>query len=106
VGIRIIACRVGQAPQVEELPNSQESMQQFVGGSMERVAVGDKVWLICRADGDGGGAPNRYLPLTGGPCLISGDFFLAAHTGDELTSLTDDQVDTWSSRAAGWQAAA
>ena len=105
MGIRIIACRVGQQPQVEELPNSQQAMQQFVGGSMERVAVGGNVWLICRAD-DGGGAPNRYLPLTGGPCLISGDFFLVAHSGDELTSLSDDQVATWTGRAADWQAAA
>ncbi len=105
VEIRVIACRVGKPPEVEQLQNSIEAMQRLVGGALERVALGEAVALICKVEDDIGEAPNRYLPLTGGHGLIRGDFFIVAHGGDEFASMTDDQVATWTARAAGWQPA-
>jgi len=105
VEIRVIACRVGKPPELAQLRNNIEALQQFVGGALERVALGKSVALICRVEDDIGGSPNRYLPITGGHALIRGDFFIAAHGPEELASMTDEQVGTWTERAAAWQAA-
>ncbi len=105
VEIRVIACRVGKRPETAQLRNSIEALQQFVGGALEKVALGKTVALICKVEDDIGGAPNRYLPITGGHALIRGDFFIAAHGAEELSSMTDEQIATWVERAAAWQAA-
>lgn len=81
--IRIIAARGGEQMKVEEIDNTLEAMQRFVGGHIEAVPLFDKdnkIVLICNEEGRIMGLPDNRG--------IAGDFFLCSVDKDEFTSIT------------------
>ena len=106
--IRIIALRMGERPQVEEIDAGLESMQRFVGGSVECVGLdsngnrGTDLW--CNEEGLFTCKPNRHVTLDWGYSqVIHGDMFIAAVTRSGRTaSLTDKQVEKWLKLSAEW----
>ena len=111
--IRVIVCRVGEAPKVEFIEDGLKPMQDIVGGYIERVALdgepvsgrGVDLWL----NEEGliiGLPPNRLarqIPLYRGDLPLMGNFFIAAHNsmGDTL-GLTEDECAEWMERVNDW----
>jgi len=88
--IRVLVCRVGAAPVVEELTASNDgdylaAMQRVVGGLVTSIPLGDGVDLWCNEEGLLRGLPlNRVIP-TIAPALPPGfeDAFVI-WLGDDL----------------------
>jgi hypothetical protein len=88
--IRVLVCRVGAAPVVEELTASKDghhlaAMQRVVGGLVTSIPLGDGVDLWCNDEGLLRGLPlNRVIP-TIAPALPPGfeDAFII-RLGDDL----------------------
>jgi len=104
--LRVIVCRVGQPPVVEEIATGLKPMQDIVGGYIEDV----------RLEGEYGGAgvdlycdeefllksyqPNRLIR---NDLAIHGDFFISAHDEEgETVTLTDAQLAKWLAVAKSW----
>lgn len=111
--IRVIVCRVGEQPKVEEIEPGLKTMQDIIGGRVERVALdgepafGRGIDLWCNEEfliRDS--QPNRLIrnvPLYRGELPIHGDFFIAAHDGEgETVSLTEAEAEEWAKRAKDW----
>lgn len=83
--IRVVTVRVGEEPKVDWLAGDLESMQAFVGGSIDMVAIVDGVDLVCNDEG-------VLLDLPENGCGIRGPYFFAGtnEEGDTI-SLTDEQ---------------
>lgn len=100
MGIRVIICKVGEAPEVTEIECGLDAMQAIVGGSIECVRLGDYIDLWCNEEGLFCCEPNRLIGSRPGgprgPLPIRGDFFLARYTPEGKTvSLTDADVAKW-----------
>ena len=98
--LRVIVCRVGQAPVVEEISTGLDPMQKIVGGSIERVAMDRQergIDLWCNEEFLFGFEPNRLIRTTYGYQVgIRGDFFVSAHDGEGGSrTLTDAEVTEW-----------
>lgn len=107
--LRIIACRLGQAPVVEEMEPGLKPMQDFVGGYIEAVRLsgeygGAGVDLYCDEEFLlKGYAPNRLIR---NDLAIHGDFFISAHDDEgETVGLTDAQCEEWLAKARAWPVA-
>jgi hypothetical protein len=94
--LKVIVCRVGQAPVVEEIPSGLEAMQKIVGGYIECVRLegtpfehGIDLWCdeeFLLKDYK----PNRMI---GPELVIHGDFFIAAHDAEgETLGLTVKEI--------------
>jgi len=104
--LKVIVCRVGSPPFVEEIPSGLKAMQTIVGGYIECVNLEGSpfehgVDLWCNEEfllHDF--KPNRKV----GPSLIiHGDFFIAAHDGEgETLGLTDAEVDRLMPMVKAW----
>jgi len=93
--IRIIACRCGEDPKVEEINEGLETMQEFVGGWIEMVGLGSGVSLVCHEEGKLIGLPfNRRI--FGGREVIAGDCFLVRVDEEgECISVTDEDIEKY-----------
>jgi hypothetical protein len=113
--VRVLVCRVGHEPRLEDAATDLASLQALVGGYLECVGLGDGVDLWCNESGRIDGLPfNREVPGRSpwvpeedwdliirvdddlappgamGVHLVHGDFFLATASEDgELASLGD-----------------
>jgi hypothetical protein len=105
--IKIIAVRIGEAPNVEEIGSGLEPMQDFVDGPIELLRLDAKTDLWCNEEGKRTHSPNRLYvsPATGYADAIHGDFFLASHDdeGDTIGLTQQQQVDTWLERIRSWR---
>lgn len=106
--IRIIALRMGQAPQVEEIDSGLDASQAFVGGYIECVQLASDgnggVDLWCNEEGLFTCKPNRHVTTDYGfSQCVNGDMFIARHTrGGKTVGLTDAQVAKWLKLSAEW----
>jgi hypothetical protein len=103
--LKIVAVRIGAEPVVEELEPGLRPMQEFVGGSIERLCLDATTDLWCNEDGKRTHSSNRlYVSPAGYTDAIHGDFFLLSHDGEgETVGLTDAQAETWLKRIRGWR---
>lgn len=95
--IKVLCVKPEQAPEVIELENTIEAMQEMVGGYVEEIRTfGDPVVLICNEDGKCMGLPlNRMLydDRSGRPYdILSGTFLVAGIKRDGFCSLSDDML--------------
>lgn len=60
--IRVLVCRVGQSPTIEEVPNKFETWQKLVEGYVQFVPLGDGIEMVCNEDGSHTCLPNCYVP--------------------------------------------
>lgn len=77
--ITVIAARVGEPLHLEDIDNTLEAMQAFVGGYIETVTLEDGRVIVCNEEGVILG-----LPMNHG---IAGDFFICEVNGDEFASI-------------------
>ena len=86
--VKVIVYRVGQAPVIEEIPNTLESMQGLVGGYIEYVPLSDTFCLICNEEGKLVDLPPNRLAIN--IDVICGDFFVSRDASNgELQSVED-----------------
>ena len=103
--IRVVAVRPRTAPEVIEIENELEPMQEFVGGYIEildRVYIGGKRFvLVCNEEGKLNDLPlGRVLFDDDGNLidLIYGNFFITKHVFNrdyeaEFGSLDDEEIE-------------
>lgn len=107
--LRIIACRLGEEPKVEEMEPGLKPMQDFVGGYIEAVRLsgeygGAGVDLYCDEEFLlKSYAPNRLIR---NDLAIHGDFFISAHDEEgETVGLTEAECEHWLKVARAWPVA-
>jgi hypothetical protein len=119
--IKVLVCRIGQAPVVEEIDSGLEAMQKIVGGYIENLRLEDGVDLWCNEEGSFTQKVNRVIPARApelppgytvddiiktdpnladpgemGVHRIHGDFFIA-RTDEEgaSVSLTEEDISKY-----------
>lgn len=101
--IRVLVCRVGEQPSVEDIEPTLKVMQALVGGYVQVVPLDEGLDLWCNEDGRALGLPfNRRVPVPHDRLFhheLLGTFFLARRedTEDDVlsTSLTDEDIAAW-----------
>ena len=98
--IKVIICKVREAPTVTEIESGLDSMQGVVGGLIEVVRLSHNVDLWINEEGRFTKEPNRLVTdERGNRWDIFGDFFLASHDQEgETTSPTNESAETWLAR--------
>ena len=87
--MRILKVEPGQPAYEKEIENTLPAIQQEVEGFFEAVYMRDGTILCCNAESKlNGMEPNRRLVDD----LICGPFFIVGYSGENFTSLTDEQV--------------
>jgi hypothetical protein len=99
--IRVLVCRVGEQPRVEEIEPTLRGMRSIVDGYLQCVPLEDGVDLWCDEEG---GPLCKNLPFSRdvapssarGYHHLHGPFFLTRHDDEgEATSLTDEDIAVW-----------
>lgn len=96
--MKVIYCKVGQAPKILEIDGTLESMQSLVGGDIETYPYEyEPMVFVMNEEGKLRGLqPHRII--ASGRDIICGDFFVAAFgknedEEDDIVGLTEDQED-------------
>lgn len=94
--IKVLKVEPDKAPELIEMKNELEAMQEIVGGYIEVFPLADDVAIVCNEEGKINGLPlNRPIYHNGEIVeIIAGTFFIA---GDDISigefvSLTDEQI--------------
>lgn len=96
--IKVLKIEVGEAPQVKEIPNELDSLQEEVGGLIECVYLDDGCLAIVNEEGKlNGMEPNRRL----GTDIICGPFFICGDTPEgDFASLSESEIQKYSQHFA------
>ena len=98
-GMTVVACYPGKTAQVIEIEGSLESMQKFVGGSIQAVyPFNDPVAIICNDEGKLiGMKPNRALYTENGEMydFISGPMFVCGLGEEDFASLQGELLEKY-----------
>lgn len=99
--IKVLMIEPMKPCETREIPNTLEAMQALVGGYIQAVyPFTDNVALICNEEGKNLGLPyNRPLTNSRGVPydMICGTFFLAGLGTEDFVSLTEEQIQKFSS---------
>jgi hypothetical protein len=94
--IKVVLVKPMQKPQIVEIGSDLKSMQETVGGLIEEIMpFEEEVALVCNEEGKNIGLElNRAIRDSNGEIydIIAGDFFICSATGENFTSLTDEQA--------------
>ena len=97
--MRVLAVEPMKAPRVTEIGDELEDLQNAVGGPIETVyPFEDEAVILCNEEGKLEGLElNRSLrDADGGICdIIAGTFLIAGLNEDGFTSLTPEQIETY-----------
>ena len=100
--IKVLLVKPMRTPEVVEIGNDLKDLQKTVGGSIEAVyPFPDRVALVSNEEAKFNGLPlNRALRDEDGHIydILAGDFFICAVSGEEFTSLSDEQIQKFSER--------
>ena len=95
----VLAVMPGKKPVKTELDGSLESMQEFVGGTIQAIyPVDDPVAIVCNEEGKLAGLEyNRALHDETGAVydILCGPFFICGLGEEDLTSLSDALADKY-----------
>ncbi len=95
--LRVVYVEPGRAPYETEIDSSLRGLQKAVDGLIEPLYLEDGCILVCNEEGKLRGMPgNRRL----GDSIIAGPFFICGDEGENLRSLTDEEVDHYLRRFA------
>ncbi|MBR2894809.1 MAG: DUF3846 domain-containing protein [Oscillospiraceae bacterium] len=87
--MRILKVEPGQPAYEKEIENTLRSIQAEVDGFFETILLDDETYLCCNDESKLiGKEPNRRLMDD----IICGPFFIVGYSGENFTSLTDEQV--------------
>lgn len=103
--MRILLIEPEKEPTVQEIDSSLESMQETVGGYIQAIyPFEDSVALVCHEEAKLQGLPlNRALYERGRRVpydIIAGTFFICGLGDENFTSLTEEQIQTYTERFA------
>lgn len=94
--MKVIYCKIGQAPKILEIDGTLESMQSLVGGYIETCPYEyEPMVFVMNEEGKLRGLqPHRII--ASGRDIICGDFFVAAFgknedEEDDIVGLTEEQ---------------
>lgn len=91
--IKIVYIEVDKEPEIIEIENKLEAMQNLVGGYIEMVYLetGTRpAILICNEEGIIMGLePNRVVPGVG---TIHGPFFICSEKGEDFASISEEKA--------------
>lgn len=95
--MRIVVVEPFKSPEVKEIADTLEAMQNVVGGMIEAIyPFDDPVAIVANDEGKTLGLlPNRGLRDDDGELydIICGTFFICGLTEDNFGSLTEEQVE-------------
>lgn len=96
--IKVVKIEVGEPPQIKEIANELDSLQEEVGGLIECVYLGDGCLAIVNEEGKiNGMQPNRRL----GKDIICGPFFICGDSEDgDFISLGEEEIENYSKHFA------
>lgn len=78
----------------KEIENSLEALQEFVGGYIEVISLGENVVLICDDEGKiKQKEPTLFLNFKNGTEVIVGNCSICNVKGEEFDSLTEGQIE-------------
>ena len=88
--IRVLYVQPGKYPEEIKIPNTLETFQKYVCGSIESVRLDRDAYIICNDEG-------KLLPLPpnrlyGPTDFFAGPFLICGDGGEDLISLTDSQT--------------
>ncbi len=87
---------IGDEARFIEIEDSLHSMQNFVGGLIEKVALTPNIDLICNEEGLINGSEPRVILMENGHfqnCIIMGDCFVCRHDGrGNLVSIKESDL--------------
>ena len=91
--IRVLYVQPGKYPEEIKIPNTLETFQKYVCGSIESVRLDRDAYIICNDEG-------KLLPLPpnrlyGPTDFFAGSFLICGDSGEYLISLTDSQVEKY-----------
>lgn len=88
--LRVLVKKVGEAPEVETIPNTLAALQGIVDGYIEAVRFAKGIVLLCNKEGKLESKPLNFRSTSG---EIVGDVcFVGADDGEHFISLTEDQI--------------
>ena len=88
--MKVIVKKVGNVPEVVEIENTLEAMQEIVGGYIELVPIRTGCVMICNEEGKLEGLPYNF---TLGNDHIVGNVFFTKPDGEDFTDLDDRDVE-------------
>ena len=95
--IRILVVEPHRKPYESEIPNTLEGEQRAVQGRIEYIGNGDGTLLVINEENKLNGMEgNRRIDQD----VVCGPFFVAGDTGDEICSLSDEQLAGYAERFA------
>ena len=100
--LTVLVVEPGKEPYVHQVPDRLKDLQALVGGDIEVVYPFDEpVALVCNGEGKLLGLPlNRALTDPHGMPydIVCGTFFLAGAGEEDLTSLTEEQLERYQAK--------
>lgn len=89
--MRAILKKVGEAPEIVEIENTLEALQDAVGGWIEAIYLDNNAVLICDEEGKIKGKPfNFYTDLD----VIVGDVLFVSVADEDFTDITAEAEQT------------
>lgn len=93
--IRILYIEPHKAPSVKEIPNTLEAHQQAVQGRIEYIINDDgTIFVVNEEHKINGMEGNRRIESD----VIAGPFFIVGDAGEDVCSLTDEQIERYTKR--------
>jgi len=97
--ITVLVVEPMKKPEVRQINNTLESMQQIVGGEIQEIMpFDDPIVVICNLDGKNNGIiPNRLLKNSEGKPydVLCGTFFIAGDDMEGFKSITSEQIEKY-----------
>ena len=91
--MQVLMYRTGQAPEVIEVDNELNCLQELVDGYIEVVGLGEGYLLVADEEGVLKNRPvNRVIKLNSFITTIQGDFFICKAEGEDFAGLTDEEA--------------
>ena len=95
--IRVLVVEPGRKPYESEIPNTLEGSQRAVEGRIEYVYNEDNTIFVVNEEGKiNGSEGNRRIEGD----VLCGCFFIAGDTGEDLCSLSEEQMQKYSEKFA------
>lgn len=96
--LRVLLVMPGLEPREVPVEDSVEALQRLVGGTFQIIYPwDDSACLICNDEGKLNGMPPNRFVRTGlmSADIIHGPFLISGFSGDDLDSLTDEQMERY-----------
>jgi hypothetical protein len=85
--MKVVYKAPGDAPEIRDIPNTLQELQETVGGYIETVTIATDAVIICNEEGRLLGLPHncRFCGID-----LCGPILIAGYSGDEFTSLPSE----------------